>query len=144
MLEFFGSFHPVAVHFPLALTLAGGLAELIHMKTKNEAFAFSARFMLYTAAACAVVSSVLGLAESSGEHVSADLQFAFGAHRVAGLVSTGLIVLAAGLAESARRENEPWRYTLYRLMLLVCIIAVWTAGYFGATLVHGLDHFSFP
>jgi len=95
------------------------------------------------AAACAALASALGFAASSGEAIFSELQFALAAHRVAGLVSAGLVMLTAALAASAHRRQEPWRNSLYRYMLLVSVLSVWTAAYFGAVIVHGADHFSF-
>ena len=143
MIEFIGKFHSAIVHFPIALVVTAGLAEFFYIRTHNEHFAFTARFTLNVASACAVAAALLGLA-AAGEETSEELRFAFGVHRVAGLVTAGLIVLAAALAGSAKRGREPWRYGLYRLVLLLAVISVWVAGHFGATLVLGPDHFPFP
>ncbi len=139
---FLGRLHPLAVHFPIALIVMAGLSEALFMWRRNEAFASAARVMLPAAAAFAVISAILGFAAASGRSVPHELGVAFGVHRVLGVVTAGLAVLAAGLAEGARQLEGEWRVKLYRVVLLLAMIAAAIGAHSGATLVFGRGYFS--
>jgi uncharacterized membrane protein len=137
-----GRLHPVAVHFPIALLMAAALAEVLYVWRGKDAYAFTARFMLYTASFFAVVAVLLGLAAASGRTFSPDLGFHFGLHRVMGIVTGGLVVLTTGLAYGAKKQGGAWRYALYRVLLMVTVITVGIAAHSGATLVFGSGYIS--
>ncbi len=60
LVNFAGKFHPVVVHFPIALGLAALLAEILALFTKAELFRAAARFSIVTAALGALVAVPLG------------------------------------------------------------------------------------
>lgn len=132
-----GRLHPIAVHFPIALIIVAGFAELCFARTEKPAFGFTARFMLLVASAFAVAAVLLGFAAASGKTFSPDVRNAFTAHRVLGIVTAGLVVLTAGLAHSAANRGEAWRYGLYRVVLVITLVAVVIAAHTGATLTFG-------
>jgi uncharacterized membrane protein len=137
----FGRFHPVVVHFPIALVVAAGLAEVVALRTGDARYSFAARFMLYVAAIAAVVAASLGFAAATGESYDGVQADYFNYHRVLGIVLPVLTFLTLGLCESARRTGETGHITAYRVLLLLSILVVLVMAYFGGTLVFGVDHF---
>jgi uncharacterized membrane protein len=136
-----GSFHPVAVHFPIALVFVAALAEILYAVTHNGAYVVSVRLMLRTGAAFGVMATLLGFAAATMENYTGAEQSAFATHRVLGVASPILMILTLGLAESAWRTQARWRLTTYRVLLLATVIVVCVLGYLGGLLVFGADHF---
>jgi len=137
-----GRLHPLSVHFPVALIFAAGLAEIFYMRRGNNAFGFAARFALLTAAACAVVSVLLGFAAAAGRASLTDSAIQIGFHGTMGLATAGLVSLTAALAVSASHKRDPFRVRLYRTALAVTMIVVGFAAHTGAMLVFGPNYFS--
>ncbi|MDH3216337.1 MAG: hypothetical protein OEN01_08600 [Candidatus Krumholzibacteria bacterium] len=138
-----GRLHPLAVHFPIALIFVSGLAELLYVLTGKEAFAFTTRYLLYVASGVAVVSVLLGFAAATGKTYPEEVRWAFGFHRVMGVVTAGTLVLTAGLARAAHMMGGAWRHKLYRVMLAVTLALVGFTGHTGATLVFGAGYLTY-
>ena len=132
-----GRLHPLVVHFPIALVLMAGVAEVLFMYTKNHSFGFAARWMLFAASAFAVVAVLLGFAAASGKTFSHELGATLGVHRVMGIVTAVLALLTAALAQGASSHGDPWRVRLYRVMLFATMLSVAWSAHSGATLVFG-------
>jgi len=130
-----GRLHPIAVHFPIALILAAGLAEALCIWRKNPSFGFAARFLLLIGAIGAVISVLLGWAAATGR--TPEPGEAVGVHASFGIVTTGLVLLTAALAQTAKNRQDPVLVTLYRVILLVSMITVGIAAHTGAILVFG-------
>jgi uncharacterized membrane protein len=141
VIGFLGKLHPLAVHFPIALIVMAGITETLYMRRPSATLASAVRVMLLAAAAFAVVSTALGFAAANSRTFSPGLNVAFGVHRVAGIVTAGVAVLAAALVEGARTLGEEWRWQLYRVVLFIALIAVVIAAHSGATLVFGKGYF---
>ena len=153
MVEFLGNLHPAAVHFPVALIVAAAAAELAASLKKDPGLAGTARVVLAIGADFGVVAVVLGFMASSDTVFAPELKFSLDAHRISGIAAAGMAVLATSLAWGSRSagaagpghagaegSSDPARRTLYRVILVLALLAVLIAGYFGAEVSHGPGH----
>ena len=127
---FFGRFHPVVVHFPIALLLLGAAIELLAPVFARVARVRSAvTFILATGGFAALVAVILGhmlsLAGGYDERLLA-------LHLRLGLVVT---VLAFGLAVVSAWLSKPGK--VYRWVTGAFIVLIVLAGHFGGSLARG-------
>lgn len=142
MIRWLGRFHPLVVHFPIALLLMAAAAELLLIFTGASRFAFAARFCLWGGALGALGAAFLGWVGASA--VEADYS-GFSArlllfHRWVG-VSTAL---ASGVSLFAcerlwQTDRNEWRRP-YRFTLFLCTLLVTVAGHLGASLIYGWEY----
>lgn len=141
VIGFLGKFHPVVVHFPIALVFMALIFTLTRLLLGTEIFDQMAAVTIYWAAFFAVVAALLGLARSAGAHFPTILEEYFEWHRFLGLVSTGLTVITALAAYYWR--NKAWRRgrAVFIVLLILNVIAIAVTGHLGATLVYGPNYY---
>ena len=136
-----GEFHPLIVHFPIALILAAGLAEFLFLVTKYQLFGNAARF-------CIIIGALGALAAMTSGHFAEESRTFVGDYKeivethgdLGGITAIGAVI-AALLSELARAKKSAWLMWAYRGALLICVGLVSATGYFGGMLVFGRDHF---
>ena len=89
----FSKFHPLLVHFPIALVLAAAVAELVVITTAREAWRAVAIANIRAGAAMGVVAAITGWLFASSPLVDASTSLEW--HRWLGM---------GGAARSARRS----------------------------------------
>jgi uncharacterized membrane protein len=141
LVEYLGRFHPVVIHFPIALMIAAAFAELLNLILRREPFSAAARFLVVLAALAAPVAVSLGWAAESTLQFSAEYQGVIETHEGLALTATGLAIIAAVLSELGRRRNDPRLIQGYRVALLAAAVAVTATGFFGGELVYGIGHY---
>jgi uncharacterized membrane protein len=134
LLPWFGRTHVVMVHFPIALLLVAGLAELwrgLRGARKPSSFSVTCVALGTLAAAWAVAA---GFAHASLAEINGDAATTLAWHR-----SLGLATVAAGLtALLLRRSRAPlW---IWRGVTLAGAGLVIGAGHFGGELTHGAGY----
>jgi len=138
-----GNFHPVSVHFPIALLAVAALAELLWIFWSKPGFRFTSRFCLLLGAAGALLSATLGWFLAGYEWV--DPQWELTTHRWLGTSTALLSPLVLALSEwSERREDAAWLRYLFRTTLLLSAALVSVTGFFGGVLVYGWEHYQWP
>lgn len=142
-LTWLGKFHPVVVHFPIALLLLAAFGELASIFRAEIWQPRSARFCLWIAAASAVVATALGLlaAESGGFNEKVGGVAILEVHRWLGIVTTILALVVAVLCESYVRCETPRSKWLFRIALFIAAALVGVTGHFGGLLTFGVGHF---
>lgn len=140
-LKFVGKFHPVFVHFPIALAFAALVASLLNLIKPIEMFQSANRFTIIIAALGAAIASPLGWSAAI-DAVYPTLESVLSWHRWLGTASGALIIVCAILNEVAVRKENPALSKAYLIILLITVILTGVASHFGATLVYGPDHFS--
>jgi uncharacterized membrane protein len=140
--EALGRFHPVVVHFPLALLLAAALAEMLARFGGWEPGRRAVPYLLVVAAPAALLAAGLGLAMAATTRFAAGQAAALALHRAAGLATAGLALLAL-LALRWRDAASPARRGLFLALLLLAGAAVALAGQQGGILVWGADWLPF-
>jgi uncharacterized membrane protein len=136
-MSFIGRFHPLLVHFPIALVLAAAAAELAVIAAPCQAWRTVAVANICAGAAMGVVAAITGWLFTSSPLVDATTSLEW--HRWLGMAgATGAIgtaLLSSRLHGLSRRSAFVYRVTLFVTALLVAItghlggMLVWGAGF---------------
>ena len=144
LIPWLGRFHPMVVHFPIALLLMAAAAELVLMFAGAKHFAFAARFCLWGGALGALVAAPLGWADAlsvEDDYVGLSARLLF-FHRWGGTATALVAGLALFACERSRRSNaDSWKRR-YRALLFLCALLVAAAGHLGASLIYGWEYLS--
>lgn len=137
-----GQFHPLTTHFPIALLMVALPAELMWTLTQKGSWKATVRFCVMLGAAGAVVTATLGWCDAVfSNHTGTAAQVLLW-HRWSGTATAVWAVLTATLSEAAAKRGNPRRLLYgFRLTLLIGAVLVGVAGYLGASLIYGLNHF---
>jgi uncharacterized membrane protein len=132
--HFFGRFHPVLVHFPIALLIVGAGLKLRAAVRRRPDEAGSTLLLL--GAVGAVLASVAGLAFAAGSGFRGSALAAVETHRNVGLAATALAVTVVVV--------DRWRGGRRWVVLLAVgmAAAVGYAGHLGGVSVYGAEHFT--
>ena len=142
LVRFAGKFHPLVVHFPIALVIAAALAEILAFVTKSQVLRGSARFMIVFGAVCAAVAALLGWAAGAFSNYPEGFSWALSLHRWLGTSVGLLVIIIAVLCELSYRRESRVMGLAYRALLFLAAILVGLTGYWGGVLVYGLGHYS--
>jgi len=138
LIEQLGEQHVAVIHFPIALAVAAGLAELLALISRRPAFAHAARFCIVIAALGAIAAVTTGWFEF-GEQTegAASVDRTLLIHRALG-ISAGLVIVAtAVLSEVGHIRRNRWVLLAYRIALLAAVVLVTFTGYYGGKYVFG-------
>jgi len=140
VLSWIGRFHPMVVHFPIALFISALVAEILFAATRQELFRHALRFLLWGGALGAAVAASLGwtfAATGPTEH-----GWLLDAHRWAGTAAAvvGLVVLSV----NERIERGMGTRAVLRVSLTAIAVLVGAAGFLGGSLLYGIDHLVWP
>lgn len=137
-----GRVHPLLVHFPIALLLAGALAEILGALRGRTGSSPAARFCVGLGALGAAAAALTGwqraehFAALPGTEDNVDL------HRWFAVATTGLALLLALIGLWSRERSSNVRSPglgLFRWGLLLAAVVVAVTAHFGGTLVYGAD-----
>lgn len=126
-MQWFGSFHFIFLHFPIALITMGAVSELLYSWYQKPIFDQSSRFMLIAAAVLAVPTAVLGLTYSYTAAYHGLLAYFMEAHMWLGISTAVLAIIVVYLRESQGR-NALYYSSLLLLFLLVNVTAFLGGG----------------
>jgi len=134
----FSKFHPLLVHFPIALVLAAAVAELVVITTARRPWRTVAIANIHAGAAMGVVAVITGWLFASSPLVDASTSLEW--HRWLGV---GGAAGAIGAALLSSRLDVPSHRSafVYRLTLFVTALLVAITGHLGGTLVWGARFF---
>ncbi|OVE82401.1 hypothetical protein BVY04_01065, partial [bacterium M21] len=139
LFTFISKFHPVAVHFPIALVIMALVAEILFALTRKDLFDHSAHFLLPAGAAAAIPAAMLGLLAAASANYPAPLSDILQQHRWFGLGAAIVTLTAAVLQRfSARKTTHLW---VYRAALLIAVLLISYTSHLGGTLIYGIDYF---
>lgn len=141
LVKFLGHFHPVAVHFPIALIIAAGLAEILRIVRKEESWAKTSQFCVILGALGAVASAGLGWLAAVSQDYQGEYLTILNRHRWGGIAVAIGSLLTALWSFSGFGNNEAARRKIYRALLAVSAALVMATGFFGGQLVYGINHF---
>lgn len=134
-INLFGNFHIVILHFPIALIIMTGIAELLARKKPSSIFYNAARFMVFFSAITAIPTALLGLAYGYGVTYEGLSALIFWWHRFSGLTTAILAIITVCLKELQIRKN--WKGKYYGVSLIILIIFVTVAGFLGGEMTFG-------
>jgi uncharacterized membrane protein len=132
--QFIGRFHPLTVHFPIALILLVPILELAGLNQRFSFLRLSAGFVLGLATLSATVAAVLGwcLARSGGYSGSLVTQHMWGG------ISLAAVCWLCWMLRP--RVSEPRLGLFYVTALATGVVLVAWTGYRGGQLSQGEDH----
>jgi uncharacterized membrane protein len=135
---FLGRFHPLLVHFPIALLVAGaGLAVGCALRARRGLAAplrAAVSPLLWLGAASAVVAASTGYLLGSGGGYGG---LVYERHQATGIAVAVSAVLAATAATLAARRPSPAARGALAVLLAATVFVLAGAGHLGATLTHG-------
>ncbi|MDE1171758.1 MAG: hypothetical protein PW734_11220 [Verrucomicrobium sp.] len=140
VLRWLGAFHPVVIHFPIALLLLAAFLEgIVAWRGPSEKLSFAAGLSLGLGAVAAVIAAGLGWADAATMSIEPDLKPILTWHRWLG---TGVAVgsCLAGLLQLRVLPTGRGVWA-YRIVLWLVALATAVAGHLGGTLVYGLDYY---
>lgn len=144
LIVFAGKFHPLVIHFPIALLLTAVLADILFLVSRRPLFAGSVKFLLILAALSALAAVPMGWAAAIGARYPDPLGRILWQHRVVGTITGGLTILAAVFSGlSVKSHRFPWVPAAARITLYISAALVGVAGHLGATLIYGPGYFNF-
>lgn len=128
-----GAFHPMIVHFPIAFFPAALLTAVVGRR--RPAFSAPVQFLVVAGGIVAPVAALLGWFNAGFALVDSDTLLLV--HRWLG---TALGI--GGLLLAAWAWRRPWEDRGARMVvsLTLMTIAIVVQGWFGASLVYGMDH----
>ena len=136
-------FHPLVVHFPIALLIVAALFDLVALALKRPDLSAAAFYLQALAAAGAVASYFTGeAAEEGAEHLAERLpavEAVLERHEDLGKIvmwaALALVALRLGLLLKAKSEVAGVRALTAALSLALAVL-VGLTGYFGGQLVY--------
>ena len=137
-IKWLGNFHPIAIHFPIALIIMTAIAELIGIKSRSPIFKQAARFMIIAAATVAVPTALLGLAYGYDVNYEEVQSLLFWWHRFLGLSTAVLAIITACFKELHVRKKIG--VAAYAISLAFLVVLVTATGYLGGEMTFGLFH----
>ena len=138
-----GQFHPPSTHFPIALLIVALPAEFLWILVRKDSWKATARFCVMLGAVAAMITAILGWCDAPFSTYAGVSASVLRWHRWFGTATAVWAVLVAMLSESSNRRENPHRLCCcFHLTLVIGAILVSIAGYLGASLIYGLNHFS--
>ena len=137
-----GRVHPLLVHFPIALLLAGALAEILGAMRGRSGSSPTARFCVGLGALGAALAAFTGWQRAEGFKALPGTEANVDVHRWFAVGTTGLAALLALIGLWSRERKDGVRAPglgLFRWGLLLAAVLVAVTAHFGGTLVYGAD-----
>ncbi|MBK7407482.1 MAG: hypothetical protein IPL49_14170 [Saprospirales bacterium] len=128
--------HAMVVHFPIALLIAGFLAEVIALFAKNTFFRKAGLFLLLLGTAGAIAAYFSGEAAGDGMEEGA-LGRALGAHEQAAVITLWIALAASAMRIGGifLKKEYTWFRVLEFSLYVLAIAAVSLTGFRGGELV---------
>lgn len=133
-IKWVGSFHPVFLHFPIALIIMTVIAEVLLAWHGQIMFAHASRFMLIAAAVTSVPTVLFGLALGVYAEYGGVLENFFWWHRFLGIFTALMAIFTACLKEYSWL-NKRFYYSSLGI-LFVCVNAT---SFLGGALTFGIS-----
>ncbi len=133
--SYFGKFHPLLVHFPIALFLTAALAQFLLLIGVTPNFTDTVRFLVWLATASIVVAAAMGWGHA-GPPVDSEGPVMV-VHRVLGTSMVVLAFLTVWFMERAKKRSASKSGFLFNALLFTMALSVAVNGFLGGALAHG-------
>ena len=141
-IRFAGKFHPVTIHFPIALLIAALFSEILGALFPVKRFREAARVLVTLGAPMAAIAAALGWATGLFAKYPGELEQVLSTHRLLGTSTAILALTTLILLESYWRKQTSGLRSAYLAALVLTALLVGITGHFGGTLIHGTEHFT--
>lgn len=131
IVQWFGNYHLIFIHFPIALLLMAAVSEVICLITKNPKYEFTTKFLLIAGAFFCIPTIFSGLAMEEGGAFTQEDSPIFWWHRFFG-ISTLILSLLTIIIRAYSGRNA--FYFLSFILLVICVLAT---AHFGGLLAFG-------
>ncbi len=132
----FGKYHPLIVHFPIALLLTAGFAQVLNIRSKNGSYDNAVTVLVWTGALGALAAGVLGWMHSGP--VQASENAVMSTHRWLGTaLLVGGLAIAYVMQKAAKAEGGLSKNLVFNILLFGGAAAVALNGFLGGALAHG-------
>jgi hypothetical protein len=139
LLLWFGKFHLLFLHFPIALVIAAALGECGSIVGRTRRPSPAVRFCIMLGALAGVVTVVLGWLHALNGY-GAGMPHILAFHRWLGTAAGVWLAVTAGFSEWDAHRGVRSRGT--RLLLLAGALLVGLSAHFGGILAQGEDFFA--
>jgi uncharacterized membrane protein/YHS domain-containing protein len=144
LLSYLGRFHVLITHFPIALLSFGAFFEGVSILgiggSNAKSVSSIVRASIGFGALGAVAAISLGLMNSIGEDYSGILSDVFWWHRLLGITTAVMALLAWFAVERRARKSTPGTIAFARATILLTAALVGITGHLGGSLVFGWDY----
>ncbi len=137
-LQWFGSFHLIFLHFPLALINMVAISEFLFFLYKKPMFEISARFMLIVSAIITLPTALLGLIYSFSASYYGLVEIFLWWHMWFG-ISTAIFTIAVLFIRERFGISK-----LYYSCLTLLFFMINITGFFGGGMTFGPYHMNLP
>lgn len=124
-MRWFGNYHYIFLHFPIALIIMACVAELLLLWRKNPKYDFIVNFLLISAAILAIPTVFSGLSLEESGAVTVEAQPLLEWHKIFGFITFSLTVITVII-----RNFLGW-YSLYLCSLIALLISVIITAHLG-------------
>ena len=131
ILQFFGRFHPVVLHFPIGFLFLGFIMQLMAQKPKFQNLQAAVGFTLVLGLISAAITTLLGYWLSTEGGYEEKL---LNQHKWLGFATTVL----AGMVYLIYRSNSLKK--IYLPLYGITIVALMVTGHLGGNITHGSDY----
>jgi len=132
----FGKYHPLIVHFPIALLLTAAFAQVLNIRSKKGAYDNAVTVLVWTGALGALGAGVLGWMHSGP--VQANENAVMSIHRWLGTtLLVGGFIIAYFMQKAAKAEGGLSKNMVFNVLLFGGALAVAFNGFLGGALAHG-------
>ncbi len=130
-----GRAHILIVHFPIALLIVAGLAELVHLLRLRSGRSPTAFACLGIGALSAIVASILGWLHADLEPVGSSVEELLFRHRWLGVAGAALATISFLLTAIGPTKKGMRR--LYRGLLALTVVLIAVGAHYGGSMVYG-------
>ena len=132
----FGKYHPLIVHFPIALLLTAAFAQVLNIRSKKGAYDNAVTVLVWTGALGALGAGVLGWMHSGPVQTGENAVMSI--HRWLGTaLLVGGFVIAYFMQKAAKAQGGLSKNMVFNVLLFGGAVAVALNGFLGGALAHG-------
>jgi uncharacterized membrane protein len=137
-----GKLHVLLVHFPIALTLAAALGDILWALRRKDFYRQAGFYCLLLAALAAIPTVITGDQHLDRQQYAGIMQQIADTHNDLGITTLGVLLAAAAVRAARRNLLRRWWLVTYAVLMAAAAILVTVTAHFGGRLTFGPDYLS--